>query len=147
MFLTKKRCGRIKGRGCADGRKQRVYTSKEDARSPTVAIESLMLSCVIDAKENRDVGIIDIPGAFMHADMEDTIYMKMEGKMAELLVRIDPTLYRKYIQMENGKMVLYVELKKALYGTLKAALLFWKLLTSKLTEIGFIVNPYDSCDE
>ena len=88
--------------------------AKEDASSPTVAIESLMLSCVIDAEEGRDVGTVDIPGAFMQADMEDTVHMKMEGKMAELLVRIDPKLYRKYVRMESGKMVLYVELKKAL---------------------------------
>ena len=145
MFLKKKRCGRIKGRGCADGRKQRLYTAKEDASSPTVAIESLMLSCVIDAEEGRDVGTVDIPGAFMQADMEDTVHMKMEGKMAELLVRIDPKLYRKYVRMENGKMVLYVELKKALYGTLKAALLFWRLLSTKLFDWGFTANPYDSC--
>ena len=51
MFLKQKRNGTIKGRGCADGRKQRAYTTKEEASSPTVAIESVMLSCVIDAKE------------------------------------------------------------------------------------------------
>jgi len=38
-----------------------------------------------------------------------------------------------------------VELKKALYGTLKAALLFWKKLTMKLKQWGFEVNPYDWC--
>jgi hypothetical protein len=41
--------------------------------------------------------------------------------------------------------VLYVELKKALYGTLKAALLFWKKLTVQLKEWEFEVNPYDWC--
>ena len=47
---------------------------------------------------------------------------------------------------KNGKQVLYVELQKALYGTLQAALLFWKDLTTFLTkELGFIINPYDSC--
>ena len=90
MFLKQKRNGTIKGRGCADGRKQRKYTAKEEASSPTVAIESVMLSCVIDAKEKRDVGTVDLPGAFMQADMEDEVYMKLEGKMAELMVRIDP---------------------------------------------------------
>ena len=115
-----------KGRGCADGRKQRAYTNKEEASSPTVAIESVLLSCVIDAMEGRDVATIDIPGAFMQADMEDVVHMKLEGKMAELLVRIDPKLYRKHVQMQGGKQVLYVELKKALYGTFKVALLFWK---------------------
>ena len=41
--------------------------------------------------------------------------------------------------------MLYVELKKALYGAMRAALLFWKLLTSKLEEWGFVINPYDWC--
>jgi hypothetical protein len=90
MFLKKKRNGTIKGRGCADRRKQRAHTSKEEASSPTVAIEAVMLSCVTDAMERRDVATVDIPGAFMQADMEqDTVHMKLEGKMAELLVRID----------------------------------------------------------
>ena len=61
MFLKQKRNGIIKGRGCADGRKQRAHTAKEDASSPTVAIKSLLLSCVIDAKENCDVATADIP--------------------------------------------------------------------------------------
>ena len=145
MFLKAKRNGTIKGRGCADGRKQRVHTTKEEASSPTVAIESVMLSCVIDAKEGRDVATVDIPGAFMQADMEDIVHMKLEGHMAELLVRIDPKLYRQYIQIEKGRQVLYVQLKKALYGTLKAALLFWKRLSSQLIKWGFELNPYDSC--
>ncbi len=145
MFLKQKRTGVIKARGCADGRKQRPYTAKEDASSPTVAIESVMLSCLINAKENRDVATVDIPGAFMQADMEDIVHMKLEGKMAELLVKLDPKLYRKYVQTQNGKQVLYVELKKALYGTLKAALLFWKKLSGQLKEWGFEINPYDWC--
>ena len=145
MFLKEKRNGTIKGRGCADGRKQRDYINKEEASSPTVAIESVMISCTIDAKEKRDVATIDIPGAFMQADMEDIVHMKLEGTMAELLVKIDPELYRKYIQVENGKTVLYVELRKALYGTLKAALLFWKKLTGQLKKWGFVTNPYDWC--
>jgi hypothetical protein len=145
MFLKKKRCGKIKGCGCADGRKQQDYTSKEDASFPTVSIESLMLSCVIDAKEKRDMATVDIPGAFMQADMDELVHMRLEGTMAKLLVKLDQKLYRKYIQIVNGKKVLYVELKKALYGTMRAALLFWKLLTSKLVAMGFETNPYDWC--
>ena len=145
MFLKEKRNGIIKARGCADGRKQRAFTTKEEASSPTVSIESVMLSCVIDAKERRDVATVDLPGAFMQADMEDTVHMKLEGKMAELLVKCDPKLYREYVQMENGKEVLYVQLTKALYGTLKAALLFWKRLSKQLIKWGFKLNPYDSC--
>ena len=57
MFLKRKRCGKIKGRGCADGRKQRAYTSREDAASPTVATESVFLTTVIDALEGRDASV------------------------------------------------------------------------------------------
>jgi hypothetical protein len=144
MFLKKRRCGTIKARGCADGRKQREYTSKETS-SPTVAIEALMLSCIIDAKEGRDVATADIPGAFMQTDMVDTVHMVLEGTMAELLVKIDPKLYRKYLLIKKGKPVMYVQLKKALYGTLQAGLLFWKDLTKNLNEWGFEINLYDWC--
>jgi hypothetical protein len=82
MFLKEKRCGKIKGRGCADGRKQREYMTKEETSSPTVAIESVMLSCMIDAHEGRNVATADIPGAFMQTYMEGTVHMMLEGKMA-----------------------------------------------------------------
>jgi hypothetical protein len=80
-------------------------------------------------KEQRDVATVNLPGAFMHADMEDTVYMKLEGKMVELLIKIDPDQYECHVCIVNGKPVLYVRLKKALYDTLKAALLFWRLLS------------------
>ena len=41
--------------------------------------------------------------------------------------------------------MLYVKLKKALYGTLQAALLFWRLLSDTLTEWGFKLNEYYKC--
>ena len=96
MFLKKKRCGRIKARGCADGRKQRLTMNKDEVSAPTVATEALMLTCVIDAMEHRDVATVDIPSAFMQTDMEgDDVNMKLEGKMVDLLAKLDPTLYRK----------------------------------------------------
>ena len=145
MFLKQKRTGQIKGRGCANGRKQRLHTPKDDASSPTVATESVLLSCVIDAKERRDVATVDIPGAFMQGDQDETVHMRLERTLAELLTKYDPKLYRQYVVTENNKPVLYVELIKALYGTLRAALIFWRKLTSKLIEWGFTINPYDWC--
>jgi hypothetical protein len=61
MFLKQKRDGKIKGRTVAGGNKQRDYISNEDASSPTVATEALLLSCIIDAEEGRDVAVVDIP--------------------------------------------------------------------------------------
>jgi hypothetical protein len=72
-----------------------VYINKEDASAHTVAITSILLSCVIDAEEGRDVATVNIPGAFMQVDIDKLVHMKLEGKMAELLVRLDPKLYWK----------------------------------------------------
>ena len=68
---------------------------------------------------------VDIPGAFMQGDQDETVHMKLEGTLAELLARCDPTKYQPYLANEHGKTVLYVELVKALYGTICAALIFW----------------------
>jgi hypothetical protein len=104
-----------------------------------------MLLATIDAMEGRDFATVDIPGAFMQADIDEVVHVQFEGEMAEMLVRMDRKLYRKYVKDEDGKSVLYIELLKELYGTLKAALLFWKLLSSKLVSWGFTINPYDWC--
>jgi hypothetical protein len=79
MFIKEKRCGTIKARGCADGRKQRLYKGKEETSAPTVRTESLMLSCVIDAKERRKVMTCDVPGAFMHLKPQDRGYLVSHG--------------------------------------------------------------------
>jgi hypothetical protein len=33
---------------------------------------------------------IDIPRAFMHADIDELIHMQLEGPMTELLTRVNP---------------------------------------------------------
>ena len=62
------------------------------------------------------------------------------------MVRIDPSLYREYITYsDKGVPMLYVRLNKALYGMLRAALLFYKRLRRWLEDVGFKVNPYGPC--
>jgi hypothetical protein len=61
IFLEKKGSGAGKGHGCADRRKQHAYMTTSNASMPTVAIESLMISCVIDAMEKCDIETADTP--------------------------------------------------------------------------------------
>jgi len=146
MYLKQKRCGRIKARGCADGRKQRLYKNKHETSSPTVRTESVFLSCVVDAIERQHVICADIPGAFMQANIDEIVHVKFEGEIAELLVMVDPSLYKQYLCYEQGKPVIYVQLQKALYGTLQAALLFWKELSDFIVnELGFTLNVSTNC--
>ncbi|KAL7464347.1 hypothetical protein ACHAXS_004676 [Conticribra weissflogii] len=145
-FIKEKRDKRVKGRVCADGRKQREEFSREEAASPTVTNESVFLTGVIDAKEHRDVATVDITGAYLHAINDHDVHMVLEGKLAELMDLVAPHIYRKHITTnKNGQPMLYVRLHKALYGLLKSALLFYKKLCSDLSEQGFKINPYDPC--
>ena len=122
--------------------------SKEDTASPTVATESLILSCMIDAFEHRDTGTIDIPGAFLQTEyIRGDMHVRIEGPMLDLLIKLDPAHYTKYIHTyPNGKKVLISEIRKAMYGTLNASLLFWTKLSGTLRDdMSFTVNPYNWC--
>ena len=97
------------------------------------------------AQEKRHVVTCDVPGAFMQADIDELVHLKLEGEIAELLIKRDPS-YKEFVTRERGKTVIYTELEKALYGTLQAAALFWKDFTKYLVEeLGFEVNPHDLC--
>ena len=146
MFLTEKRDGTVKARNCADGRPQRQHIAKEETTSPTVSTDSIFTLAAIAAHERRCVGSADLPGAFLNAFNDDFVIMKMVGKLADLMVKTNPTLYRPFVnQDKSGRPILYVRLQKALYGLLKSALLCYKQLVSDLTSIGFTINPYDPC--
>jgi hypothetical protein len=58
--------------------------------SPTVSTEAVFLTAIINAQERRQVMTIDIPGAFMHVNINELIHLRLEGPMAELLARVDP---------------------------------------------------------
>ena len=155
MFIEQKRNLedeeiKLKGRSCANGSTQRAYMNKEDTSSPTATQEGLLITCAIDAKENREVATVDIPNAFVQAPTarepgEDRIIMKIKGDMVDMLLELDTALYTQYVVYENGIKVIYVEVLRAIYGMLHSALLFYKMFRADLEKEGFKFNPYDPC--
>ncbi len=119
--------------------------AKEEAAAPTVCLDSVFETATINAKECRKVVTIDIPGAFLHANNDNYMIMRMNGTCAELMVKTDPKLYQKYIALGKGRQVLYLRLQKAIYGMMKSALLFYRKLVGELHEMGFELNPYNPC--
>jgi hypothetical protein len=106
MFLKQKRDGKIKERTIAGGKKQRDYISKEDASSPTVAMEAVLLACIIDTKEGCDVAVVDIPNAFVHMRVEnekDMAFIKIRGVLVDILVEIAPDVYKPYVSKEQER--------------------------------------------
>jgi len=125
MNIKEKRDRAVKVRGCTDGRPQQQYTDKGGTSSPTMSLDAMMMSCCIDAKEEQYVVVTDIPRAFLHADMNECVHMILEGMITKHMAKLEPTIYRKNIWHDKkGKPMLYMKLKKLLYGTLQAALLF-----------------------
>ena len=95
------------------------------------------MSCKIDESEGRNITKFDIPGSFMQAEMDELVHVKFEGIMADMLVNIDPELYKIYSVMEQGQLVNYTPLNKALYGNFRASLLFWRKLTDNIVKWGY----------
>ena len=65
LFMEEKKNKEIKGRIVGGGNKQRSYVSKQEASSPTSHTESVFCTIGIEAEQNRDVAVIDIPNAFV----------------------------------------------------------------------------------
>jgi len=103
-----------------------------------------MISLMIDAKERRDVATAEVEGAYLHADMEDFVLLKLVGKAVDIMYQVNPK-YEKFVVIENGKNVLYLQLLKALYGCVQSALLWYDLFTNTLVRMGFKLNPYNLC--
>ena len=150
MFLTEKRDGSVKGRMVYNGKPTREWMSKEESASPTVTLESIMLTAVIEAFEGRDVMTADVPNAFIqtvipedHSD--ERIIMKITGVLVDLLVEAAPEVYAPFVVFENGEKVIYCQVLRALYGMLIASLLWYLDFRKDLEAHGFKFNPYDPC--
>ena len=87
-LIKEKRDGRLKGRSCANGAKQRRFLKPdEELASPTVSNEGFLSTCVIDAHENRDIATADVPGAYLHAELPKgkVVVMRLKGIFVKIM--------------------------------------------------------------
>jgi hypothetical protein len=119
---------------------------KEEAALPTVSTESTFITASIMARERRVVQCYNVPNAFMNTDANKDVLMVLKGERVDMMVQIVPQIYRKYVTMDRrGTRILYVKLPKALYGLMRASLLFYRKLRKEFEEYGLRVNPYNPC--
>jgi hypothetical protein len=149
IFVEEKQDGKIKARKVVGGNKQQDYITKEDVSSPTVLAESVMLTCIIDALEDQDIAIINIPSAFGQTvikDEEHPVIIHIRGPFVDILVSIAPDVYGPYVSTnKTGQKVLMVQCLNAVYGTMLAALLNYKKFVKSLMKQGHKINPYNGC--
>ena len=109
----------------------------------------MLLTSKIYAAEERDLAVIDILDSFIQTrtqNYEDNVILRLREKLADLLIKKAPEIYRKHITINRkGETFLYVRAIHAIYGIMKAALLFYPKFLGDLMTIGFELNPYDPC--
>lgn len=88
----------------------------------------------------------DLPGAFLNTVTDELVFMVLKGELCELMVRVNPKIYRRYMTTDKkGNPILYVQLYKLMYGLLRSALFFYRKLRAELEDYRFVINPYDLC--
>ena len=68
-------------------KKNRYLREDESAYSPTVSLEGLFVTLVIDAYENRDVTTFDIPGAYLYAPhpSDKQVLLNLKGLFVDIM--------------------------------------------------------------
>ena len=76
--------------------------------------------------------------------MDEDVFLKLTSDSVDIMCTVNPE-YKKFVVIENGIKVLYLQLLKALYGCVRSALLWYELFLDTLKEMGFELKPYNSC--
>lgn len=77
-------------------------------------------------------------GSYLLVPMSDYVVVKITEKKVS-------NKYEKYTGIENSKQMLYLRLKKALYGCMQCAVKWYNTFKSYLEGMGFKMNHYDLC--
>ena len=106
--------------------------------SPTASLEAILTTLMIDAYEERDVAVADVPGAYLHAEFpkDKRVILKLNRDFVDIMCDVNPE-YKDHVIFETSKRgrktkCLYIRVLRALYGCLELALLWYDLYSSTL---------------
>jgi hypothetical protein len=125
---------RFKARLVAKGFRQRAELDFGDLFSPTLRFNTLRALLAAAVQHKKTVHQTDIETAFLHADVEEEIFMKLPEY--DLLRKLLPDL-----PIEGP----YVQILKSLYGLRQSPRNFHHHLTDTLRSIGFTQSDADPC--
>lgn len=105
---------------CVNDSQQRLYAAEEEASSPTISTEALLLIAASGVAEQQGVATCDINGAFYKADMDEFLLIALHDKEIQSLIQANKQ-YEKYVhKLPNGKQVIYLELINAIQTLLRS---------------------------
>ena len=89
-------------------------------------MEALFATLIIDVTEGRDIAVFDVPGEFIQSEVpkDKMIHMVLRGEFVDIMCEVNPD-YKKFVTRDKrGKEILYLKVICAIYGCIKAALLW-----------------------
>ena len=134
---------KIRGRWVGGGHRQQKGEILAERVAPTARGTTHSLLMGIAASEGRQLRVGDIPSAYLQADHVPSngrpVYIVADRHTTELIIKAMPE-YTNLVR-PNGTMVLQV--KKAMYGLVESAWLWYKELEKHLLSIGYHVSSND----
>ncbi len=129
---------KLKARLVACGNRQRLpnnflYT---DIESPTASIGNIFAILQMIPKLKYKLNIVDIAAAYLHAEIEGDIYMRLNENISNIIRNA-----RK--QPGHGDMI--VKLQKCIYGLKQSGRRWFELLSKELQASGLKQSTIDRC--
>ena len=83
-------------------------------------------------------------GAHLNTDMDELLLINFVEEKLDVMCGASIE-NKQHVMKENNKRALRLFLNKSLRGCVQSALLWYELLVVILVELGFTLNPLDSC--
>ena len=108
------------------------YIPKEHSSSPTISLEVLFTSIVIDTHKRRYLLVfMSQEHTSMLICQKKIHHIKIERELVDIMCEVNPE-YRNNVRVENCVKLLYLQILKALYGCMESELLWYDLCTKTL---------------
>jgi len=142
MFLKEKLKQAIwKARLVAGGHRQKRW-GDFDYSSPTVSMLALFAILALGANEQYHFTTMDVTAAYLNAEMTVRVLVKLPKDVSQRLMELYP---EKYSGKAGADGCIVVILRKALYGCIESAKLWYLHASKKLIAKGFTKCPFDPC--
>jgi hypothetical protein len=131
----------LKYRITSGGHRQKPGTFGKTS-APTVGIPNVFAICSIAKAKRLRLETVDIPGAYLHADLPESeqVYMKLAKDLVKIMCEINPNL--KQFVRQDGSMIVLV--KKAIYGLKQSGSLWHDHISDILLKAGFQRSKADA---
>ena len=117
----------------------RSLYSFDETTSPTVSLETVFATINVAAYTNRRGFTMDIPGAYLNAQLKEPHMVRFGIDLAAEYVNLYPQ-YKRHLQ-QDGTMILLV--KKAFYGLPESSALWYEDISKFLGDLGYKYHPCD----